>query len=335
MLPNNIQVELVEGCNRMCRFCGIWSIWKNKEDRVVNYMDVDLAAMLAISLYKWGFDGKRIEFAMHGEPTLHPELPHIIGMFRSYLPHAQIQVTTNGMHPLKMDDGSGYLASLFEQGLNVLLLDTYVKKEALTEMAHATGVPTLSYYDKSAKNPYCYNGHDWQNILLLDDLGAMSGLRRTRVVLNHAGNGDPKKLREFGNVPITAPLRKKCSRPFREISIHWDGTVPMCCMDWCHENIMGKLDKKTSIQSIWESDAFCAARKLLLSKDRTMRPCHMCDYNGGFRLGLLKLEDCEMSIQEAHEIMAQSLKDNEKYAHKNSTKPHFYTQKNSGIRRFL
>jgi len=136
VLPNNAQIELVEGCNRMCDFCGLHGIWALPEHRVIKYMDSTLAEEIAKSFGKWWTKGKRIEFAMHGEPTLHPDVHRIIAQFRKHNPLAQLQLTTNGLKLIK--EGSEYVNALFNAGLNFLLVDTYSRVKEIRTVTEAS-----------------------------------------------------------------------------------------------------------------------------------------------------------------------------------------------------
>ena len=42
-------------------------------------------------------------------------------------------------------------------------------------------------------------------------------------VSNHAGSAFPLNHKQDG---------KRCAKPFRELSIRWDGNVALCCNDW-------------------------------------------------------------------------------------------------------
>ena len=288
-LPNNIQVELVQGCNRCCDFCGIHSL--GKQARKPKLMPLELVTELAVGLGKWkGFDRKRVEFAMHGEPTLFHNLAMPIIAFRANLPQAQLQLTSNGIVPRKC--GAGYVAQLFADGLNILILDMYSHQEETVELAkEAKAIDnTIQVYDyyRHSFNPYHYHNQHVRVIVLMRNLGAESGKRAARKILNHAGNANAKVLKhKYGVEPLRAPLQKKCSRPFREIVVHHDGTIPVCCLDWRHECIMGSFPTSGSLEEIWNGELFGAARKLLSSGNRSFVPCYRCDYNGGFRLGLL------------------------------------------------
>jgi len=331
-LPNNIQVELVEGCNRMCAFCGIYSIWKEKQDRIVHFMDFDLAKQVAAGLSSWkGFEKKRIEFAMHGEPTLHPKHTDIITVFRKSLPYAQLQFTTNGI--LLHQWGSDYVKKLFQSGVNILVVDTYSNREEINKALVGSGIRISSYYGDGSVNPYHYHGPDLQVIVVMDDLGKRSGSRAARKILNHAGNSNQKVLLRLGIPPINAPLTKKCSRPFREITIHYDGTVPICCTDWRHECLLGKFPDSGSFQDIWNSDGFQSARALLGNGLREgIVPCARCDYNGGFRLGLLP-KPPRISEQDALDHINSYAARFKKYRHKNADS--LEKSENKGITRFL
>lgn len=314
-LPNNTQIELVEGCNRMCKFCGIYGIWKHKKDRKIKKMDLDFAINLSQSFGRWWKDkGKRIEFAMHGEPTLHPNLLEIINKFRLNNPLAQMQMTTNGSRLT-----TKLVRELFKSGLNILLIDLYDEKTSkkCRCVLENIGIKVTDYYSPNSINPYYYKNSTDQNIILIGDLATENNKKRTRKILNHAGNVNPKYWDEFNILPVRQPLQKKCSRPFRELAVHWDGTVPICCIDWKHEFIVGKYPDDGELWDLWESKIMNTVRYLLFEKQRWFRPCYKCDYNGGFRLGLL-----DRPIMGGHKSFIKSELENhfikmKKYAHHN------------------
>ena len=109
-------------------------MWRKPEDRVLKFMDSVLARDIAYELNKW-FDGKgkRIEFALQGEPTLNPNILEIIAEFREHYPKCQLLVSTNGDHlgfdPLGvlLSKGSKVVSveKLFESGLNILMIEAY------------------------------------------------------------------------------------------------------------------------------------------------------------------------------------------------------------------
>ena len=136
--PFCIQVELTEGCNLACSFCGIAGIRDNgangpkdirgKNSHPYKFLSLANAKVLAEKIvearqeHKWN---PRIEMAMHGEPTMNPEYKEIVQTLREHLPTTHLQMTTNGGGLLR-GDLSENIDDLMKAGLNVLLLDVFL-----------------------------------------------------------------------------------------------------------------------------------------------------------------------------------------------------------------
>lgn len=300
--PWSIQVELVEGCNRMCKFCGIHGI----RDGVGNYkmmpMDVAIAIVDGCSTF---CPNARYEFAMHGEPTMHPQYLEIISRFREALPKAQLQMTTNGRVFMKSQEWMQVkIEELLDAGLDFVLLDTYYpERDVLREMAYALEcIEVLDFYnDMVPRHMSPWHNHHRKlhdTVILLDDLLDNNGKARSRVIYNHAGNS--------GMIPaLDVPLGKTCTLPFREMAFRWDGSVSLCCHDWGDEYHIANI-LEMSIDSIWNHDRFNAARRFLRHKMRAFNPCSRCDIGSGGRSGLLpKMEypsrrDAEVIVHVLH-----------------------------------
>ena len=80
----------------------------------------------------------RVEIAMSGEPTLHPDLPELIWMARKISPHSQFNLITNGTMLTK---GTITYRELFEAGANMIYVDMYVPRERHIALAEASGYP--------------------------------------------------------------------------------------------------------------------------------------------------------------------------------------------------
>lgn len=330
--PYCISPELVEGCNRMCSFCGIHGIWTEPKYKKLKFMSHVNAIQIAIDIKRWyGVDKPpRLELAMHGEPTLNPDLIRILSTFRANNPNMQIQLTTNGKTSLK---DPILIPMMFQAGLNILLVDTYDDtKPALTALCKASGFPTYNIYDADCPNPFAnHRNPKLQIIVTMDDLGQANGKISSRVVWNMAGSVPKKWFTDRGLVLPKMPMPKKCIRPFREMDIHWDGTVPVCCLDWKHECILGKFPEQ-SLEDIWEGDTFMAARLLLWEKNRTMRPCYKCNYFGGHRIGLIPRPPTTMTTQDALLTMQDAFKRyNRAYTHPNAQDAPFFIKTNKGF----
>ena len=274
------QIELVEGCNRICPFCGLNGI----RDKVGNYKYVDWETInRTINGISELMPTGRLEFAMHGEPTMHPEYLGILRAFRKALPKVQMQITTNGkvIRP-KMQER---MEAIFDVGVDFVILDTYhPERDEMREAASKLkGIEVKDYYVDCVPQGWS----PWANhhrkvrrrVVLMDDLLNRDGETRARTIYNQAGNtkfkGDQPEL----------PLQSKCTMPFREIAVTWNGNVNICCMDWGHELVCGNVNDMP-LSGIWEGPIFQAIRKVLNQKSREFSPCVGCDYKAK-RIGLL------------------------------------------------
>lgn len=279
--PWSVQIEFTEGCSRRCACCGINSI-REKAGEGLCFIETELLGKIAEDLGKYA-PTARVEIAMHGEPLLHPRHLDLVQILRRNLPKTQIQMTTNGR--ALMGRMQKHLDALYEVGLDFVILDTYEpERNALREEARTlTGIRVRDFYKECISDgwtPYSNHGRKVsKTVILMDDLLAMDGVAKCRVIFNHAGNGKMgRKLRD--------PLQATCTNPFREIAVAYDGDVNICCMDFGHEYVAGNA-REESLQAIWEGDAFEAARMMLQNKRRDFSPCGRCDHPSGPRSGLL------------------------------------------------
>ena len=270
--PNAVQIELAQGCNLGCDFCGIHAIGYAKQQRGIDCMTLATAENIAGQVAELGW-AARIEFAMHGEPTMNPQAADIVGIFRKHLPKAYLMLCSNGGGLLK--NPTARIDALFNAGLNTLALDNYQAVNIVPKLiAGYTGnVPTLRYPDMPDANPH--RRHRNQLISIVRDIsiaddGTHSSLN------NHAGSAAPLNDHAAG---------KRCAKPFREMSIRWDGNVAICCNDWPGVYHCGNV-LRTSIGMVWQGAAFHAARQMLLLGRREFKPCQGCDAIS-YRVGLL------------------------------------------------
>ena len=286
--PWVIQPELVTGCSwkygsgngGLCHFCGLNAIRTGPGQ--YEYMPEIVWTTIANEVAEF-CPNARIEFAMRGEPLIHPKANDIIAYFRNRLPKGSLMLTTNG------DTLRGHMQErverLFENGLNLLLLDTYYPKDrrdALREEAYALkDIEVVDFFKDwvpLSKSPYSRQHHTAEIIVLMDDLAIRDGEHSSRQVKTHAGSNPTKSIPE--------PLPRNCGRPFRELVIHSNGNVPLCCDDWKQEFVIGSV-LENSLQEIWTHPKFEAARARLFQKDRHFGPCAECDAPMAPRTGLL------------------------------------------------
>lgn len=288
--PFAVQVEASQGCNLGCAFCGIHAIGYQKKARGTDLMSIETAQSLATQIKQLGWN-PRIEFAMHGEPTMHPALDQLIRVFRNTLGKtAYIMVTSNG-GGLLGGDVKAKVAALFDAGLNTLALDNYQSVNIVpkilakigedpsgegrleTDLGFGGWIPIKNYPQDKSASPH--TRHRGTLIVNVEDISVAHDGTHSHLN-NHAGSAFPLNDSAAG---------KRCAKPFRELSVRWDGNVALCCNDWPGLYRTGNV-VTDGLDEIWNGDAMHAARQMLILGRREMAPCKGCDAVS-YRVGLL------------------------------------------------
>lgn len=295
--PYAIQMEPAEGCNLACSFCGIQSIRNNGADAELGmhgknsapyrFMTLETNERIAeqVAHYKWN---PRIEYAMHGEPTMNTQLTEMIATMRKHNPKVYIMVTSNGGGLVK--NAHNRIAGMFEAGLNTLALDDYkhsngLMQRVLDQLDHDLAPWRVHLYPQDPEgNPH--HRHNKRKLVIINDISDNS--TGNHQLTNQGGASFASKLE---------PLAQRCAKPFRELSVRWDGSVAVCCDDWKGSYKVGNTNKE-SLSDLWYSERFEAARRKLYASDRNFGPsgpCTGCDVRT-YRNGLLpdKLGKSEM-----------------------------------------
>lgn len=295
--PFMLDIELTEGCNLRCDFCGIQAI---RED-VGGYKFMTLKTAEAISegasLAGWT---SRMELSGHGEPSLNPHKVDIVRALRSHNKRNQITFTSNGIGFLK--DTTSIITALFDAGLNILILDDYAHVTIVDKLLkrYTGDIPVYTYpKDGPDYNPYRRKKPGTKMIVVLPDLAqTATGVHST--VNNRAGQGAP---------PSDVAEGKRCVKPFRDMVIRWDGSVNSCCNDYRGVIKVGNVNN-TSTRALWNGDVFKSLRRYLYNGMREWAPCKGCDFVG-LRPGLLpdKLgkKITPMPVLHDEQVMAKAL----------------------------
>jgi radical SAM protein with 4Fe4S-binding SPASM domain len=288
--PWVVQPELVTGCSMshgkglggLCHFCGIQAIRSGPGH--YQYMSMEIAERVASQIAEF-CPHCRVEFALRGEPLIHPGHLEIISLFRLIAPKTSLMLTTNG--DVLRGKMQNRLEKIFDAGLNLLLLDTYYPEPRRTQLRDEAfalkDMTVIDFFEQWAGHglsPYSNHAKDHRLVVVMDDLEAMDKKHSSRLVKTHAGS-NPTKDHTIG-----FPLPWSCGRPFRELIVHADGKVPLCCDDWKQEFIIGDVMTST-FEELWKHPKMEAARLRLYNKDRSVGICSKCDAPPAPRFGLL------------------------------------------------
>jgi radical SAM protein with 4Fe4S-binding SPASM domain len=246
-------------------------------------MSLDTADSIARQIADAGWN-PRIEWAMHGEPSLHPEMDKVVGIFRKRLPKQQLMMTSNGGGLLRPPGILRNLTNLFDAGLTIFAFDAYefikIKDkvdEVLFSHAHPTNVFEVHRYpDEKDYSPHSRYSVNRKLFIRIQDIEtAKSGGHS--VFNNHAG---------AGMEPLKSSMVARCAKPFREMSIRWNGDVAGCCNDFRGVYKAGNV-VRDGLLNVWQGAQLNSMRKFLMKGDRaSVNPCHVCNAKS-YRVGLL------------------------------------------------
>jgi radical SAM protein with 4Fe4S-binding SPASM domain len=271
--PFAVQIELVEGCTLACNFCGINGIRQMPGN--FKHMTLGTAAAIGSKIANSGWN-PRIEFAMHGEPSVHPQLFDIIEVFRDLFGKKTSMVM--------FSNGSGFMADttkringLLDAGINTLGLDAYEHVNIVPRVvaSYEGPYPVYRYPKQPEHNLHSGRRVGHKDIVIIKDILAAKAGNHASLNTHCGGGMEAKDL----------PLQKRCAKPFRELSIRWDGNVALCCNDFRGVYKIGSLID-LSLDEIWNHSRLQAARKKLYQSDRDFNPCQFCNAKS-MRVGLL------------------------------------------------
>ncbi|MFH1613258.1 MAG: SPASM domain-containing protein [bacterium] len=271
-LPKLIMLETTSWCNLSCRFCPSKDLKREKE---IMPMELFIKIVDELDRIKWFGE---LQLFNSNEPLLDPLLIQRIKYIKKlpFLKKSFIGVMTNMKKLTKK-----ILNELYLSGLDQLVCDNYFPDNISCKYIKMfkdfennfverkiTFIDNYKFYNKLKINRKDFN------IMFFQKFGKNTskvfGKNFTsRLQLITTG----KKLENF--------KKRMCIRPFRHITITYNGKILSCCDEWLYDprSIMGDLNKNTLIE-IWNGKPFFVLRYRLLQYDRSFYPCNKCDNHG-------------------------------------------------------
>lgn len=296
--PFSISLELSEGCNLACPFCGIAGI-QERPGAGFKFMSEEVieSAMSQVAALDWS---ARIGFAMRGDPTMHPDYARMVQITTEHRPRSSKLLLTNGGGLLRKPGPAANIEALFGAGLTALGLDHYQNvgfvpkiKRALAQSLGVTELESgmrytllggtefafFMYPEDPEGNPHKRHRPGTHTLIEIRDPSWTEKTDKKgnhNRLSNHAGAGAP---------PNDRMIDKRCALPFRQMAIRWNGDVAACCNDWRGEYKCGNVLRE-GVEAIWQSNAMGALREMLMQGRAGVTPCEGCDHRS-YRNGLL------------------------------------------------
>ena len=279
--PYLFQVEPVGGCNLKCYHCPAATQDKSARER---FIDNETWAN-AMRVVKGVMPQTRVEIAMSGEPTLHPEILNLIWMARKITPQSQFNMITNGT---QLISGRLTYCELFKAGMNVIYVDMYAPREKHIELAEASGykyvelVQSPATMPEGSPSPWTYYGPDTKFIALALPPEHWPDSARTRHRLGTwMGNLDWDRASKHGLTKLKEPMKRRCNQPFKHVATKFDGEYVLCCVDFLGETkgMYGNVnDGIAGFKEFWFGAAMQGCRSSLRAGDRAaIKQCAKCD----------------------------------------------------------
>lgn len=239
-LFNHVEIETYNRCNGSCDFC---PVSKLRDKRPEIFMRETLFYNIIDQLHDMDYSG-RLSLFSNNEPFLDERIISFQAYARKKLPHARMQLLTNGTL-LSLEK----FQSIIEY-LDDLVIDNYNEKLELNKTS-------------AVIKGYCENHRE-----LIKKVTIV--IRNPREILTSRG-GDAPNRSNMQSYPDAA-----CCLPFRQLIIRPDGNISLCCNDPLGSITMGDLTK-ASIMEVWNSNALHEFRCKLIEGRKNIDHCKFCD----------------------------------------------------------
>lgn len=275
--PRTIQIQTIPGCNARCIFCP-------NSDPTVKFPPEKISSKMFEDILKEAskYSVKRISPYLMNEPLLDKSLPEKLLLIKQYMPHAKLNITTNGAL-LKPDFAERLLQTRAIHNIyfSVQGIDKNTYKRVMPGLDLETVMENVKHFVAvktkiGLKRPHVIVTMVKTNKIDVDkavnywkSIGIIS---KYTVFENRGGNID-KDLACNGHMNHYS----KCTRLFKQCFILANGDVALCCTDYRRIAILGSLKEKT-IHEIWNGKKAIGIRRLYLSKQFDKIPlCRDCE----------------------------------------------------------
>lgn len=283
--PFSVHIDICSICNFKCTFCFQSNPEAMKEKGYkYGFMNLDLFKKIADDLVQFKHKIRKVKIGLHGEPTLHPELPKMISYMKSKNVTKVIELFTNG--------------SLLNPEFNKEIIDAGLDRmnisvEGLTSEKYkeVTGIAVdMKKFIENIKNLYEVRKDCKIYIKIVD--------------INLSKEDKAKFYDTFGDicdeifienvVPQWAEINKfdvdttgmygqkvdkhkeVCPFPFMYLHFNFDGTASPCTLDWGKQVLIGNVSKESAME-IWQGKSLKHLQIKMLEKKRDDIPfCAKC-----------------------------------------------------------
>ncbi|HPS21087.1 MAG TPA: radical SAM protein [Candidatus Omnitrophota bacterium] len=274
--PFSVHIDICSLCNFKCKFCFQSDDAAIREKKLKRgFMDMALYKKIVDSFTGFKHKFKKVKIGLHGEPTMHPDLPEMIAYLKAKNVTEIIELFTNGslLNPVLSK-------KIIDAGLNRINISV----EGLTsdKYLEVTGVPVnMEEFVRNVKGLYDVR-KDCRIYIKIVDAGLSEKDKEKFFELfgdicdeifieNIVPQWAETNKFELG---VTGMYGQKVTKykhvcPFLFMYLHYnhDGTVSGCTLDWAREVLIGDGNKEGAVD-IWNGDRLRALQIAHLEKKR-------------------------------------------------------------------
>ena len=301
----NIRIELTEGCNRSCEFCGHKYLKTEKK-----FMTQEMFRSI---LYRCEKSLKSLHFTVNGEPTLNPGMLEYLEEARKFLPNTNIQIITNGDQYIKRPQE---VFSLFEYGASLVILDLYTQQQkerwdlllrpiygsSTIVLSEGGSVDVVNGYGRELTEYYNSKPGTKKVLAIYDEtdkFGKGVDAQHKRVLHTWCGSIPSNMWTEIGAKPMSYfPHKAPCTEPMKFLNIGVNGEILSCCRDMSKSFVLGNILQYSTMNDVWRSTNMYKMRLILKNGRRDLIPvCFFCNERST-RVGLYPYAGDEFTAEE-------------------------------------
>lgn len=274
--PYSVHIDICSSCNFQCNFC-----FQSNRDamRAKGYkfgsMSFSLFEKITDDLAGFNRRIRKVKIGLHGEPTLHPDLPRMIRHLKNRQVAGTVELFTNGslLTPQLNSD-------LIGAGLD--RINVSIEGVSAEQYKEITGVAVdIARFVENIKDLYKRRGNCRIYIKIVDSVLNREDKERffslygdicDEIFIEHV----VPQWGEINKFAVDAvgmygqkvdKYKEVCPFPFMYLHFNFDGTVSPCTLDWGKQVMIGDAGKESALE-IWQGNRLNGVQVKMLEKKR-------------------------------------------------------------------
>jgi len=264
-----INLETSAYCNRVCPYCPV-SIYERK-DKTIKIPESILSSI--ITALKEVDYAKRISLNLYNEPLYNSFIFEVLSKFNRELPNSVLHLNSNGDY-IKSEDT---LLKLEQSGLKEILITLHSPPKS--KWNKNSRQKALKRFAKKIK--FNLLKKHLNNLEFETKFGKQLFCRVVCTNLSIISNGRTRGG-EIDNLKPPMKRNLPCGKPFRELTIYYNGSVTPCCEIYHDEKykkyVMGQIlpNNPNSVFEVYAGKLLTKFRESVFGYSMKKGPCATC-----------------------------------------------------------